>query len=228
MDMKACGLREIILGSRNCEYGSRNQVYLDFCRAFVPLFFRVCFSFLFIPMLLFMPLGCSHPGPNVYASRGYGQAKVRKIAVFPFRNNTKAAEASKMVTAAFMAGLVETRRFQVEFPGTVRSFLVSERIIVRTGVDLNTISVMSKRLGVDAVILGQVEEYVGAEKAGGDALPVVSISSRMVDSETGRIMWMAQHRRTGDDYTKILDLGRVRSVGALARNVVGEMIETMP
>jgi TolB-like protein len=50
----------------------------------------------------------------------------------------------------------------------------------------------------------------------------------MVDAKTGEILWMAQYRRTGDDYIKILDFGKIRSVGALTKKVVGEMIETIP
>jgi TolB-like protein len=164
----------------------------------------------------------------MYVRKDYDGSKIRKVAVFSFHNQTRAPDASKIVTAAFMAGVVEMRKFQVEFPGNVRSFLVRERIIVRTGIDLETVSVMGKRLGVDAVILGVVEEYVGTPEATGAVVPVVSISSRMVDTQTGRILWMAQHRRTGDDYLTVLDFGKVRSVGALTNRVVGEMIATMP
>jgi len=50
----------------------------------------------------------------------------------------------------------------------------------------------------------------------------------MVDAQTGKILWMAEHKRNGDDYIKVLDFGKIRSVGALTKKVVGEMIETMP
>ena len=166
--------------------------------------------------------------PNAYVRDDYDASGVRKLAVFSFHNNTKIPEAGDMVTGAFLAGLVDSRKFQVEFPGNIRSFLVSERIIVRTGLDLDTIKLMGQRLGVDAVVLGQVEEYVGAEEERSGVVPTVSVSSRMVDAKTGEILWMAQYRRTGDDYIKVLDFGKVRSVGALTKKVVGEMIETIP
>ncbi len=192
-----------------------------------PSFHGCCLVFV-ICLLLLLPLGCSHTGPNVYVRKGSDQSTVRKVAVFKFRNSTKAAEASKIATSFFMAGLVETGRFQVELPGNIRSFLVGERIIIRTGVDLDTMNVMGKRLGVDAVILGSVEEFVGAAEAKRAVEPSVFISSRMVDAKTGQILWMAQHGRKGDDYTKVLDFGKVRSVGALTKKVVEEMIQTMP
>jgi TolB-like protein len=138
------------------------------------------------------------------------------------------AEANKIVTGSFVASLVKMRKFKVEFSGNIKNFLVSERIIVRTGVDLNTIKLMGRRLGVDAVIMGRIEEFVGMEEKKRGVIPVVSISARMVDVRTGKILWMAQHRRTGDDYIKVLDFGKVRSVGELTKKVVLEMIETMP
>ncbi len=137
-------------------------------------------------------------------------------------------EASRVVTSAIIASLVEKGRFHVEFPGNVRSFLVGERIIVRTGVDLDTIKLMGKRLGVDAVVLGQVEEYIGAKEATRAVVPVVSVSTRIVDAQTGKILFMAKHRRTGDDYIKILDFGKIRSAGELTKKVVDEIIEMIP
>jgi len=191
-------------------------------------FSRGYVSILLIILLPVMLISACLSSPNAYVRTDYDASGVQKVAVFSFHNNTRIPEAGDVVTGAFLAGLVEGGRFQVEFPGNIRSFLVSERIIVRTGLDLDTIKLMGQRLRVDAVILGQVEEYVGAEAERRGVVPTVSISARMVDAQTGEILWMAQYRRTGDDYIKVLDFGKIRSVGALTKKVVGEMIETIP
>jgi len=186
-------------------------------------------KFIFLLVILEFISACSSATtPYTYVRKNHDQPEVKKVAIFAFHNNTMIAEASKIVTGAFVASLVEMRKFKVEFPGNIKSFLVSERIIVRTGVDLNTIKLMGKRLGVDAVIIGWIEEFVGIEEKQRGVIPLVSISSRMVDVRTGKILWMAQHRRTGDDYINVLDFGKVRSVGELTKKVVLEMIETMP
>ena len=186
-------------------------------------------KFIFLLVILGFISGCSSSGaPHTYIRKTHDQPAVKKVAVLSFYNNTKITEASKIVTGAFVANLVGMRKFKVEFPGNIKSFLVGERIIVRTGVDLNTIKLMGRKLGVDAVIIGRIDEFVGMEKKKRGVVPMVSISSRMVDARTGKILWMAQHRRTGDDYIKVLDFGKVRSVGELTRKMVLEMIETMP
>lgn len=186
-------------------------------------------KFIFLLVILEFISACSSATtPYAYVRKNHDQPGVTKVAIFSFHNNTMIAEASKIVTGAFVASMVKTKKFKVEFPGNIKSFLVSERIIVRTGVDLDTIRRMGRRLGVDAVIMGRIEEFVGIEEKKRGVIPVVSISSRLVDVRTGKILWMAQHRRTGDDYIKVLDFGKVRSVGELTKKVVLEMIETMP
>lgn len=178
--------------------------------------------------LVACPGCCFLSGPNSYLRPGIDKSKIKKVAVCTFHNNTQVTEAGNIVTDAFIAGLFERKGFKIEFPGNVRSFLVSERIIVRTGIDLQSVRFMAKRLGVDAVILGEVDEYKGVEEREKAVIPAVTIRSRMVDGQSGKILWMAQHRRTGNDYVKVLDFGKVRSVAALTRKVVNEMIETMP
>jgi len=200
--------------------GKQQGLFMGFSCGYVPVLLVILF-----PLVL---ISACRSSPNAYVRRDYEASRIQKVAVFSFHNNTKVPEAGNVVTGTFLAGLVEGGKFQVEFPGNIRSFLVSERIIVRTGLDLDTIKLMGQRLGVDAVVLGQVEEYVGAEEERSGVVPTVSISSRMVDAKTGEILWMAQYRRTGDDYIKVLDFGKIRSVGALTKKVVGEMIETIP
>ena len=187
------------------------------------------FLFSLISLLLFACSGChSLWGPNSYQRTGIDKSKINKVAVVSFHNNTPVTEASSMVTDAFIAGLFERKKFKVEFPGNVRAFLINQRIVVRTGVDLQTVKLMAKRLGVDAVILGEVDEYIGVDDKKKSVIPMVSIRSRMVDGSSGKILWLAHHRRTGDDYIKVLDFGKVRSVAALTRKVVDEMIQSMP
>lgn len=181
-----------------------------------------------VSMVCFFAACSSASAPYTYIRKGFDRPGIKKVAVFPFYNNTKNAGAGKIVTGIFISGLVQTGRFRVEFPGNVKHFLISERIIVRTGVDLDTIKLMGKRLGVDAVILGRIDEFTGVDDKKKDVDCVVSINARMVDTMTGEILWMTQHRRIGDDYTIVIDFGRVRSVSTLVKNVVAEMIETMP
>ena len=49
----------------------------------------------------------------------------------------------------------------------------------------------------------------------------------MVTTDTGEIIWKACIERNGDDYIKILDIGKIRSLNQLASIVVEELIDSM-
>jgi len=170
---------------------------------------------------------CACSGPRVHAFARHG-AETRRVAVLPFRNNTAVPEAARIVTGTVIAGLVEQGRHRVEFPGNVTGFLIRERIIVRQGVPTEAIALMGTRLGVDAVLMGEVEVFSGTDERRPDVIPQVGLCVRLVDAHTGNILYMAHHVRSGHDYVRVLDFGLVRSVGALTRHVVAELLEDMP
>lgn len=172
--------------------------------------------------------GCAGAGPHVYSAPMERWARVGRVAVIPFTNATAAPQASRVATGAFIAGLVGTGRFRVEFQGMVRSFFIRERLVVRGGMDLKTLAMMRDRLGLDAVVVGRVEEYAGSEDIHRAVMPRATLSVRMVDTATGRILFMARQHRTGEDYATVLGMGRVLTTGALCRLLVDEIVQRMP
>lgn len=171
--------------------------------------------------------GCSFfPSPDTFLKEDFEKYHIKRVAVLPFYNNTNVKGAGQVVTRAFVEGLFDRKNLEVEFPGNVRKFLIGERIIIRKGIGADHIKLIGKRLNVDAVIIGWVEKYSGVGKGRGPQIPVVSVSARMVDTRSCSVLWIGQNSRRGDDYVTILDYGRIRSVAALARKVVSELIET--
>jgi TolB-like protein len=183
-------------------------------------------AFLALLPALFLA-GCADR-PHAFAEPRPAGTGVIRVAVLSFRNDTEAPEASRVVTGSFIAGLVKAGGYKVEFPGNVRNFLIRERVIVREGADLKTLALMAERLGVDAVVMGQVEEYAGSEDIRKATTPTVRICARMADTRTGRILFMGRHGRSGDDYRTVLDFGAVHSVAQLSQRVVEELIAKMP
>jgi len=186
-------------------------------------------ALLVLAVILLLTTACRSSSLHYYAARDLDHQKVRRVAVLPLFNRTGFSEASRISTSAYIAQMVTKTDYQVEFPGNIQNFLVRERIIIRDKIDLSTIELMHKRLGVDAVVLGEVIEFFGpAGETGASDTPLVHLSVRMVDAETGRILFMASHFRTGDDYMKIIGIGKIRSTTALAQKVAGEIVDKMP
>lgn len=181
-----------------------------------------------LALLLALSLAGCAGRPHTYAAPRPAAASSLRVAVLPFRNETTTPEASRVVTAAVIVGLVKAGGYKLEFPGNVRNFFIRERTIIREGADLKTLALMAERLGVDVVVMGQIEEYSGSEDIRRGSTPVVRLSARMADARTGRILFMGRHGRTGDDYRTVLDFGAVHSVAQLSLHVVEELVAKMP
>jgi hypothetical protein len=166
--------------------------------------------------------------PDTYVREGFESHGIGAVAVFPFENGTDSPEASPVVTSAFVAGLMARGGYAVEHYGNVKTFLLDRRILAREGTDRETLARMRRSLGVDAVLFGRVEDYGQAGTVGWDAVPEVAVNVRLVDARTGEILFMARHRRHGDDYAPVLDIGRVRTGGELARRMATEVVARLP
>ncbi|BBD07182.1 GNA1162 family protein [Desulfovibrio ferrophilus] len=177
---------------------------------------------------LLMFLGGCAVHPETYLREGLENRGIVVVAVFPFDNGTAFADASPVVTAAFVSGLMACGGYEVEHYGNVKTFLLDRRILARKGTDMETLVRMRRSLGVDAVLFGRVEDYGDAGGVGWDAVPTVAVSVRLVDARTGEILFMAQHQRHGDDYAVALDIGRVRTSGELARRMATEVVAQLP
>lgn len=151
-----------------------------------------------------------------------GDGKINKIAVLPFYNISGSKDAGRVVSEAYVTEIFKSGKFEVEEPGNVRHFMIQERVSVIGELEIEKIQLLGKRLKVDAVIVGTVEEFTGGRREN-----VVAISSRMIDSKTGSVIWMNHRRRKGGDYTVIFDFGEIKSVTGLAHKVVAEMVSTL-
>lgn len=184
---------------------------------------RACFSAILF-VLIAVLAGCGAYKPRLKASTEGVQAK--KVAVLPFNNISGKRDAGDIVTNIFITELFRLGRFQVEEPGNVIQFIIQEKVNTIGEMDLENLQILGRRLGVDAVLVGTVEEYDDG-KSMATPVPVVSVSARMIDPNKGTIIWSSQNRRKGDDYILVFDLGRIRSVTTLTKKTVNEMLSTI-
>ena len=149
-------------------------------------------------------------------------ARVKKVAIFPFRNLTKNPHAREIVTQIFLAELGKSERFEIEELGNIVDFMVEQRLRIGASLDRPRLRVLRRRYKIDAAILGNILAF--GEK---DGVPYINLTVRMVTTDTGEIIWKASIERNGDDYIKILDIGKIRSLNQLASIVVEELIDSM-
>ena len=148
---------------------------------------------------------------------------MKKVAILPFSSLSGKTAASETVTNIFITEIFNLGKFQVEEPGNILEFMIREGMNTLGEIDVESLKMMSAHLGLDAVIVGTVEEYdEGRTRV--PSVPVVSITARMIEPKSGKIIWSAKNRRSGGDYLIAFDFGRVRSVTILTKKVVDEML----
>lgn len=198
------------------KYGAWNLKYCCSCIA------------IFILCLFFLS-GCSFlHSPNNFRVKDFDEYKIKRVAVFPFYNRSNTMNAGEIVTKAFIGEFYDSGKFEIEFPGNVKKFIVGERIIIRKGIGADHIKLIGKRLNVDAVIIGCVKKYESEGKKKNARIPVISVDVRMIHTDSCSILWIGQNYSRGDDYETIFGIGRIKSLSALSRRLVNELIDTIP
>ncbi len=183
--------------------------------------------FLFLAVLVFFLCSCNSMIAYSGFTRIESNRDIRKVGVLPFTNNSARQGAGEIVTSIFMAVIFKSGIFQVEEKGNIERFLANYKIRSFKKISKKEFKKMGEWLNIDAVFMGTVEEFAGGDQGQRLSTPVVSIRAQLIDLKSGKIIWMTRHRKRGDDYVKIFELGRVRSVSTLTKRVLTEAIEGM-
>jgi hypothetical protein len=104
---------------------------------------------------------------------------------------------------------------------TMEKFLARRRIRYTGGMDVDTARAIRKETGAGAVLLTSLGLYSEV------APPKIAISSRLVSTESMRILWMDSVGLSGDDSPGILGIGLVNDPKALMEKATGQLAESL-
>jgi TolB-like protein len=186
--------------------------------------------------------GCAKP--HVYIHSNPGLDRIKKIAVMSFDNLSKDDKAGEKVRIGFVIELLRTGSFNVMDIGETDRLL--QRAEISYSVTQTPISAirapetaeeetaasepLSKKIGdvldVEAILAGSVEAY-SSERIGDQTVPEVSISARLIDAETGIIIWASTHTRRGSMGVPIFGWGKITSLGRLSQQVIQDMVDSL-
>lgn len=151
--------------------------------------------------------------------------EVRKIAVMPFSNFTGDKVAARVVASAYVTELYKNKRFVVEEPGNIRNFMLKEKINSLGDIELERAAFLGRQLKVDGIVIGSVDQFTYS--TGSTRYPIMSVSVRVVDPKTGKIIWAGNHTRSGNEYAKAFNIGQIRSATTLAKIMASEVIDNI-
>ncbi len=112
-------------------------------------------------------------------------------------------------------------------PGEVHHALQRLGLAPYGGIDLDALHHVGETTGVDAVILGRVQEYNEGLRPGASTSPSIALDARMLDTKTGKILWMGYHAARGEDSQIVLEFGKIKSMVPLAIKAIAELVGTM-
>jgi len=173
-------------------------------------YFRV---FLAVFLLCFIS-GC---GPRVAVKQGYDFSKVRRVAVLEFEGYGASGVADIFVMELMRSGFDVVERNKLD------NLLREQELGISGKIDPSTARSIGRILGVDAILTGSVSQYLPAQKrivyfSPGDTPVIIpglyvaergdnyvvyltdaeiGLSARMIDVETGSVVWAASDTYRG-------------------------------
>lgn len=195
---------------------------------------------------LVMQYGCSGPSLKPYASDDlveFAQQENKNnisgtalmtggkeviMAVLPFDNLSETQGVGKKMESFILVEFLRSTPLKIIEPGELKAALSEERIRLATSIPKETVRKLGRKLGVNLFIIGTVLEYnlqLASGAAGRGEVPVVAVTLRVIDAETGDILWAVNAARRGTDRETIFGKGRVYSSDKLAQNIASEIAE---
>jgi len=169
-------------------------------------------------------VGCSS-NPNYYRS-DLQLDETATLAVLPLVNLSKYTEASEIVMNSLLVELLDLDVFEIVDPGIVDEVILQKRIRYTDRLPMETMQELGSRMGANYLLLGSIHQFdMITDRV--EILPVISISLRIVGSETGTIVWAATHTKRGDDTESIFGLGRIDTLERLTAVTVKEITGTL-
>ncbi len=177
--------------------------------------------------LIIIFAGCGSPSVIRYINPEANFSFIKTIAILPFNNLGNDEFAGERVRNSFTVDLMSRGVFGVKESGEVSKAM---RLVFRAAgyeegglleVDHETLKLLGEKLGVQAVILGSVDEYVVGARS------LVTLSVRMHDTSSGIVLWQARSTASGaSNFRKIVGLEETdRSV--LTSKAVKEVLDTL-
>ncbi len=151
---------------------------------------------------------------------------IQNVAVMPFANLTPNTNAGDRVRDVFMTMLQATGSLYVLPPGEVGRGISRANIQNPTAPTPEEVVGLCKNVKADVVVTGSVLEY-GEVRSGSATANVVSLSLKMMEAQTGKVIWSAASTKGGISAADRLFGGGGQPMDAVTEEAVAELIDEL-
>lgn len=169
--------------------------------------------------------GCASRGVT-YHDPQMDFGSIQTVAVLPFANLTREAPAAERVRDTFSTMLLATGALYVIPPGEVARGISRSGMMEPTAPAVEEVKKFAAITEVDAIFTGVVREY-GEVRSGSSVANTLSLSVRMMDRETGAVIWTADTTMGGIGMSERLLGGGGKPMDQVTRNVINELLDKL-
>ncbi len=176
-------------------------------------------------VIVFALSGCGLPPPNLQQLAPIAQDNICRVAILPFNNETSYSQGDIVLYRVFAAELSHMGNFMIIPEGDVHKILHQMHIVPGENFNIEQIRILADRLQVQLLISANIIE-MDEDVDAGRTNPRLAIIFRIIDQESGRVLWVTYHRREGAQYRKIMHFGVVNTITELVRRVSHEVVDS--
>lgn len=184
---------------------------------------------MWLPAAIGLAMGlaaCSGMGPTTFLHPEYNFGYVERVAVVPFEDLSSDQGAGARATRFFVSELLATEAFDVVEPGEVNRALLQAGVINVADITQEQVVAVGQALGAQALFMGSVGESASV-RTGASSASVVTLTARMVETDTGVTVWSATHTESGRSlWSSLFGTGQ-RSRSEVTRKAVEKTIKTL-
>jgi TolB-like protein len=148
-----------------------------------------------------------------------GEVLQEKIALLPFLNFSKDKHALLNVMPELKFRL-EDMGLEVVDWDSLSSFICKQRVRSTGFISKELAQSIGNKFAVDTILIGSIVSYIPSDN------PHFGISARLIDSSDGSILWSEYASSTGEDFAKILGLGKVKTIEELVVKVSARLFSS--
>jgi TolB-like protein len=182
-----------------------------------------CWPPLLLGLAAFLLSACRPSLPTLDKLAPLPGEKICRIAVIPFASETNFPQAESIFYRVFLSELVRSGQFDVVQEGDVREVLYDLRILPGQQPQREQMKILGDRLGISLAITGSIVEMAEVPKRQ-EINPILAVTVRIVNAESGDTLWSTYHRREGEQYRKIMHFGMINNVTGLAHRISDEIL----
>lgn len=178
-----------------------------------------------VPVALVLLSGCGSAVTS-FVNPDVDFTHVQRVAVVPFRNLTTDELADERMESIFLMELVRANVLQIVEPRETAEAMAAAGIPTSAALTPEQTVALGKRLGVEALFFGSIEEYgygQGDRRRG----PQITGAFGMAETETGVVIWRSQVHATGASFWKKLFGGGTADLYTVSRKVVRKALGTL-